>query len=288
MKKQTKHNKKRNVGIIYELLLRYVSTALIEGRMSDVKKATRIIETRFRKGTELYKEFRLFNALAQTTASDTHIVASILSEAKSAARSCDIQRLNKEKSDLIRDINYKLSNKSFYYSTIQNYRDLATIQIMLNEWRKKKIANVQKLIEFEQKVGELLLRDKSTLTLEEEIDRINAGNSSELIIKIMTEKINTKYGKDLNESQKEIIRNYAIYSQSDKEGFQNYLLKKKKEASSILENFEEVESNKILIQKVDKVRKKISSLKVENIDDQEIVKFLTVTKLVTELSKSGE
>jgi hypothetical protein len=288
MKKQTKHNKKRNVGIIYELLLRYVSNALIEGRMAEVKKATRIIETRFRKGTELYKEFRLFNALAQTTASDTHIVASILSEAKSAARSCDTQKLNKEKSDLIRDINYKLNDKSFYYSTIQNYRDLATIQIMLNEWRKKKGTNVQKLIEFEQKIGELLLRDKRTASLEEEIDRINAGNSSELIIKIMTEKINSKYGKDLNESQKEIIRNYAIYSQSDKKGFQNYLLKKKKEASLMLENFEEVESNKILIQKVDKVREKISSLKVENIDDHEIVKFLTVTKLVTELSKPGE
>ena len=60
-----KHNKKRNVGIIYELLLKHISTKLLEGNKKDAKIATRLIEKHFKKGTELYKEFRLFNALVK-------------------------------------------------------------------------------------------------------------------------------------------------------------------------------------------------------------------------------
>ena len=48
-----KHNKKRNVGIIYELLLKYISKNILEGNKVEAKKATRIVESRFKKGTEL-------------------------------------------------------------------------------------------------------------------------------------------------------------------------------------------------------------------------------------------
>ena len=76
-----KHNKKRNVGIIYELLLRYISSSLVESNKQAAKKGLTIIEKRFNKNTELYKEFRIFNALAKTTVSGTHVSAAILQEA---------------------------------------------------------------------------------------------------------------------------------------------------------------------------------------------------------------
>ena len=95
-----KHNKKRNVGIIYELLVQHITSCIVQGDVKSAKKTTRIIEQRFAKGTELYKEFRLFKALANSTVSDTHIVASILTEAKRAARNIDSAKLDKEKSDL--------------------------------------------------------------------------------------------------------------------------------------------------------------------------------------------
>ena len=43
----TKHNKKRNVGLIYELLLKHLSVCLIEGRMRDLKKTTAILIATF-------------------------------------------------------------------------------------------------------------------------------------------------------------------------------------------------------------------------------------------------
>ena len=118
------HNKKRNVGIIYEFLLRNISDSLISGDKSSAQNALKIIEKRFDKDTELYKEFRLFNALAKSTVSDSAVAAAILTEAKHAARRCDTAALDKEKSLLIRDINHKLSDSSFYHRTTARVHSL--------------------------------------------------------------------------------------------------------------------------------------------------------------------
>ena len=49
------HNKKRNVGIIYEQLVRKVSESLVEGDMDRANLVLDILKKNFRKGTELNK-----------------------------------------------------------------------------------------------------------------------------------------------------------------------------------------------------------------------------------------
>lgn len=281
-----KHNKKRNVGIIYELLVQHVTNCIIEGKKLDAKKATKIIEKRFAKNTELYKEFRLFHALANSTVSDTHVVASILNEAKRAARNIDKNKLDKEKSALIRDINYTLNRKDFFYQTVPNYRNLGSIQIALNEWRKDS-PDLGILIEFEKKIGENLLSEKKNQTIDEMENEVNASNADKLVFKLMTEKINQKYA-NLSKEEREIISHYAFYASEDTDYLKRYLNEKRDNAIRLLEDFEETENNRILIEKVDRVRNSILDLDNAVIDDNSIVKFLTITKLINELkNKEG-
>ena len=127
-----KHNKKRNVGIIYELMLRHISEKLIEGKEDEAQYALDVIGKSFNTDTEIYKEFRLFNALANSTVSSSSVAATILSEARSACRRIDRLRLDREKSCLIKEINYNLSDKNFYNRQIPNYREYASIQNLLN------------------------------------------------------------------------------------------------------------------------------------------------------------
>jgi len=279
----TKHNKKRNVGIVYELLVHHITNSILEDDKQSAKKATRIIEKRFAKGTELYKEFRLFNALANSTVSDTHVVASILTEAKRAARNIDGDKLNREKSGLLRDINYIIDKKDFFHQTIPNYRHLGSIQIALNEWRKKN-PDLGVLIEFEKKIGENLLSEKSVPSIDKMKTEIDASQSDKLVFKIMTEKINHKYS-NLSPEEREIISHYAFYSNQNEEYLRNYLNEKRNSAIQLLEDFEEIENNNILIEKVDRVRSAIISLDQNEINDQSIVKFLTITKLINELKR---
>ena len=59
------HNKKRNVGIIYEQLLAQAAKGIVENNSSMTQKAQSIIKRFFREGTELYKEHRLFKAMVE-------------------------------------------------------------------------------------------------------------------------------------------------------------------------------------------------------------------------------
>ena len=83
------HNKKRNVGLIYEQLIRYASKCLLEGKAERAETAMKIMKDHFKPGSELYKEFRLFNALVQTSVSSESLAIRVLDEAKKAALTHD-------------------------------------------------------------------------------------------------------------------------------------------------------------------------------------------------------
>tara|TARA_B100000424_G_C22901548_1_gene479451 strand:+ start:102 stop:941 length:840 start_codon:yes stop_codon:yes gene_type:complete len=275
-----KHNKKRNVGIIYELLLNHISTKLLEGDKREAKAATKLIEKHFKKGTELYKEFRLFNALAKSDITHTHTVASILNEAKIASRKLNEKKLEAEKSDLLRDINYKIADKDFYYRNIKDYRDLGLVHLALNEWRKED-RDVKRLVDLETRLGELMLREKNKINEQ----KYNASHSDRLVLKIMTEKFNNRYGEELTPDQKTIIEGYVFLSGKEPQKLKNFFESKKIDALKSLEKFEDVSENRYLLSKLDKVRKKINNLPSNDINDASVVKFLTLTKMINEIKK---
>jgi len=275
-----KHNKKRNVGIIYELLLKHISTKLLEGKQKEAKKATKLIEKHFKKNTELYKEFRLFNALAKSNITNTHTVASILNEAKIASNNLDSKTLERQKSALLKDINYNITDKDFYYRSISDYRDLGTVQLALNEWRKKD-KDIKRLVDLEVKIGELMLREKGEVNEQ----KYNASHSDRLVLKIMTEKFNRRYGEELSSDQKRIIEGYVFLSDKDPVKLQKFFAEKKKEALTSLATFEDRSKNKYLLSKLDEVRKKIIELPANIVDDANVIKFLTLTKMISETKK---
>ena len=275
-----KHNKKRNVGIIYELLLSHISTKLLEGKKKEAKIATKLIEKHFKKGTELYREFRLFNALAKSDITETHIVASILNEAKSASRNLNDKQLEREKSALLKDINYRINEKDFYYRSIDNYRDLGLVQLTLNEWRKDD-RDVKRLVDLETRLGALMLQPKNKISEQ----KYNASHSDRLVLKIMTEKFNKRYGEELSGDQKKIIEGYVFLSDKEPDDLKKFFETKKVEALDSLENFEDKSENRYLLSKLDEVRKKIQSLPTNNIDDTSVVRFLTLTKMISEIKK---
>jgi hypothetical protein len=277
----TKHNKKRNVGIIYELFTRHITSLVIEGKKKEVKKATKILERRFKKGTELYKEFRLFNALVNVSVSSQDKAVIVVENAKKEILRIDNKKLNQEKSKLIKEINYELKDKDFYYRSIPYYREYANLQNLFNEWRKKDHSNLKNLIEKEEKAISWLLCEKKVI----EETSTDVSSTSSLVLNIMNEKINKKY-VSLTKDQKQIIRNYALYSDTDKERFKSFLVENKAKALKEIENFKIACDNQIILEKIDNVKNKIQSLNVEPNSDQEIIKFLTVSSLINELKEN--
>lgn len=278
-----KHNKKRNIGIVYELLLRHISSNLIENNISEVKKATKIIETHFHKKSPLYREFRLVNALINSDVRNTEIAATIMTEAKDAARRIDREEIDKAKSKLIRDINYTLKDQSFYYRSIPNYVDYANVQNLVSEWGKKDKSDLKKMVILESKVVDVLLKEKTKKDVFHEKRELDSSHSDKLVVKLMTEKINQKYD-NMSFEQKEIIKNYALYSgEKNKSKLISFLSEQKQSCLNKLKIFENQNKNDFISKKINSVREKIITLNENDISDASIVKFMTLTDLVKEM-----
>ena len=79
MSNKIKHNKKRNVGLIHEQLIRFASQNLVQGDKSKANLAINILENNFVEGSELHREFRLFNALVHTHVPTADLAKQIIS-----------------------------------------------------------------------------------------------------------------------------------------------------------------------------------------------------------------
>ena len=278
------HNKKRNVGIIYEQLVRKISEALVDGDMNRANLVLGILKNNFKKKTELYKEFRLFNALVKTTVSSDSIATRILSEAKNAAQDHDAATLRKEKSRLIKEINHTLDDDGFYSTRIESYRTYATIQTLLNDWRNPPRADIKRVALYEDKIHSWLITEKSTTELED----LKSDDIDKLTVKIMREKFNKRYGMTLTENQRSLIREMVFSKETGDGSVARSLMKEQKEAVvSLIQKYERNCTSKYSLKKVPLVLEAVRSLDTDNISDENVARFLTTIKLGTELAEES-
>ena len=273
------HNKKRNVGIIYEQLLRTMAESLIVDETEKYRKALNIIRKHFRQGTQLYREFRLFNALVKTSVNKESLATRILQEAKTAALDFDSSQLRKEKAALIKDINYILADSSFYNQRIREYREYATIQTLLNDWRAPQ-SNIPRIADYENKVCDMLLTEKKDIPL----DVLQDDDVSALAVRLMTEKFNKRYGSQLNDEQQTLIKEYVFSTRhGETKEFKGYLNELKASLSIELDLYSNNCKNEILNEKMNKVHGAVATLDTGLINDETVSRFLLVSQLKSEI-----
>ena len=265
--------------MIYELLLHRISTCLVEKDTRGSQSAIKILKKHFKSGTELYKEFRLFNALVKTTVSAPGVATSILREAKQASRSLDLSKLEKEKSALIRDINYKIGS-DFYNGRVNEYRTYATIQTLLNDWRLHENADLSRMAKYESHIVSWLITEKNEIDILSDDDL----ESDALIVKIMTEKLNKKFNSVFNDEQKDIVREYIFStSKNSYDDLREKLIILKQESLEYLDSYLSETSNAIISEKSTRVRDRIFEESLDDINDATIERFLLLSQLRHEL-----
>ena len=271
------HNKKRNVGIIFEQLVRYASKAIVENNETGANKVLKITNKYFNEKTELYKEYRLFNALYSTTLPSESLATRIISEAKIASKNFDPKKLYKEKSSLIHEINYSFDDPSFYNQRVTSYKTLATIQQLLNSWRSDGV-DVDKQAIFESKLHNWLMAEKKTTNLNE----MKTQDVNNLTVNIMTRKFNDYFGDNLLPEQSNLIKDY-IFSMDKEDKITEIFQKRKSDCLSELKDYETLCESPIIKEKISLVEEKINSLPTTNIDDKIVSQYLTLMKLSNEL-----
>ena len=274
------HNKKRNVGLVYEFLVRYVSRSLVEGRSDDAQKAVSILNRRFKPGTQLYNEFRLFNSLLVTHVSSGNVVNSILSEAKHATRRLNIKQLDNEKSKLIREINHTLQDPNFFNQSLTDYKMYATIQSLLKDWRSS-TPDIAKVAVLEDNLTEWILTKKQGI---KDLESQKSKDVNDTIISVMSEKISKKYHGVLNDSQQDLIKEYVISIDGNNDKLSSVMSDIRTATQSSIKNYMSSNSDSFINEKFDNVLKIISSSDINMINDVNISHHLSFLKLVEEIA----
>lgn len=282
--KPSKHNKRRNAGLLYEFLVRNISVSLVEGKNDKSALALQALNRFFKPGTELFKEFRLLYALMKSEISNVGVASSILGEAKSAARSHDAIRLEKEKSSLIKFINHKLDDGSFWDQPIQEYRMLATVQTLINDWRIGTDAPLDRVAQYEDQLTKWMTEARVKPTVHEEL----AGTPGEnrLVFKLMMKKLNEKYGVAISGEQRSILKEYVFVMSTDRD--YSSLKKKLQELKnstivSLEEYMTKTDENTYIHQRLSEAKREIELESLDEINDTVITKFMLCVKLVSEL-----
>jgi len=270
------HNKKRNVGIIYEQLLATAARGIVESNTKTTSKAKKLISRFYNEDTEIYREHRLFKALIEPHIEDGSLATKILGEAKRAAQMHNEPRLRREKSRLIKEINYSFG-KEFYSQKVKDYTKYATVQTLLNDWRNG--ADVHRIALYESKVHKILTEDKSPKTLQSEQNK----EVDNLVVKVMTDKYNEKYGKQLTEVQQMLVKQYVFAENGNSKGFKNMLSRIQETVLRDLTDYDNQCYNSHVASKINEVKEDIRSLDITSLDDQTMTRFLTLCDLSEQL-----
>lgn len=219
-----KHNKKRNVGLLVEFLSLHMSVCLVEQRVDDSNKAKKIWRKYFSKGSELYKEYSVFNSLYTANLSNREIAIRLLERSKAQCEKINVQKLDAEKTALIKECNENLNDSNFYNRPVRDYKNIATIQILINSYSGKNPLGLRETVELEDKVVDHILNKKKVpnKSLSESVLRLRTDDVDTLVVKIMQEKFEEKYKKVLSEEQQKIVSLYS-FSEKDEAAKKNLL-----------------------------------------------------------------
>lgn len=274
-----KHNKLRNTGLLFELLVRTITADALSNKNSP---AVDILKKHFVK-SELGKEYKLYETVFKNTSISEAKAESILNTVLNASCNLNKETLRREKYNLIKEIKQSYNLDEFFKAKIPNYKAHAALYILMETFENKE-ADLNQIV-----ANKLTLLEHLSVvpnnTPKEEILEEFKGYDKELRIltyKILLDKFNKKYD-NLSENQKLILKEYinSVDNVAKLRDFYNETAKNLKKEVAILNRKTSDPIIKIKLNEVVNLLKPIS--KTNNVKNDDVVNLLQYCELINEL-----
>lgn len=281
-----KHSKYKNTGILFEILVRQITSDTLSGRDS---KATHILKKYFVK-TELGKEYKLYETLFKhknlTEGKAEIIINSIIESSRNLNRGT----LKRQKYNLIKEISEHYNLEDFFKTKLSSYKVHAALYTLVEIYNSENLSNPTQIIE--NKIA--LLESLTTHTVNKqkvENDLMVEFQSYDkdlriLTYKVMLEKFNGKY-ENLNDNQKSILKEFinAVDSTPKLKEFYN---EKIQEIKNELTKITKKVKDKVVQIKLNEVNNILLPLgKKANVENDNLVNLLQYYSLLEELQKTN-
>jgi len=232
MKANVKHNKIRNTGILFELLVRKITSDTLDNRSNDT--AVKLMKEYFNSKTELGKELILYRSFFNAQQLSETKAFELLNVLISQRKKLNEIALNTQKYKLIREIKNNYDLKEFLNARIPSYKVYASVykvfDSVVNEIQD--FNEIEGMVEakftiVEHLSGKMISKEIKNDTVLYETVKGQEEDLRLLTYKILMEKFNQKY-VGLNDRQKDLLREY-IYNVSNSVALRTYATNMAKE-----------------------------------------------------------
>jgi len=279
---QVKHSKYKNTGILFELLVRQITTDTLDGKDSPAKD---ILKKYFVK-TELGREYKLYETLLKKTtlteAKANVVVSTLVDSSKALNRGV----LKRQKYNLISEIQKNYDLNTFFNHKLPNYKVYAAFYTLLEITHSQTPTNPEQSISNKITILEHLTaaQIKGNVIKDEVLEEVEKSDKDVkfLAYKILMEKFNDKYN-DLSLNQKLILKEY-INSVDNTPRLKEFYTNKINEIRTELKNINKKTKNPVTQIKINEIISVINPpAKNAKITDNDLVDLLQYCDLINEL-----
>ena len=274
-----KHSKFKNTGLLFELLVRQITSDTLEGKNST---AINILKKYF-VNTELGKEYRLYEqvtAYKNLTEAKADMIINTLIEASTKLKRSEIR---KQKYNLVREIKDGYNVEKFFKAQVANYKVFAALNNLIENQSSEKVAP-ETVINNKLTILEHLTKTPIVIQADELMEEYK-GYSKDLRIltyKMLLDKFNEKYDH-LTGKQKEVLRE-VITSVDNTDKLKEYYNSRITEVQSLLQGKITSIKDEVLKIKITEIIKYVKPLeKTEKVTNDCIINLLQYYELVNEL-----
>ena len=274
-----KHSKFKNTGLLFELLVRQITSDTLEGKNSA---AINILKKYF-VNTELGKEYRLYEqvtAYKNLSEAKAEMVINTLVETSTKLKRSEIR---KQKYNLVREIKDSYNVEKFFKAKVTNYKVFAALNNLIENQSSDKVVP-ETVINNKITILEHLTKT-TTLVQTDELMEEYKGYGKDLRIltyKMLLDKFNEKYDH-LTVKQKEVLRE-VITSVDNTDKLKEYYNTRIVEVRGLLEQKTSKIKDEVLKIKITEVLKYVKPLeKTEKVTNDANINLLQYYELVNEL-----
>jgi hypothetical protein len=278
-----KHNKFRNTGVLFELLVRQIASDTLANTDS---KAVRIVKKYFHNN-EIAKEHKLYHTILTAPRLSEGKAEVLINTTVDLAKKLNKETLLKEKYNLIKEVKKHYNLESFFKAKVNNYKVLAAAYTLFESSMETKFVEPKQVV-----INKLTLMEHITKKqlIKEETNEVAIELAKEdknvriLAYRMLIEKFNSKYST-LSNRQKLVLKEF-INNISNPEHLKVYinenLNKIKIELSDLIKQVDD-KTTEIKLNEVITLIKPISAK--SSVKDEHLVSLLQYQQLAEEIKK---
>ena len=279
---QVKHSKYKNTGILFELLVRQITTDTLDGKDSPAKD---ILKKYFVK-SELGREYKLYETLLKKTSLTEGKANVVVSTLVDSSKILNRGAIKRQKYNLISEIQKHYNINEFFNHKLPNYKMYAAFYTLLEITHTPEAVDPEQAINNKVTILEHLTAAKITEgKVRDEVmsEFENADKDVRLLAyKMVLENFNEKYDT-LHPKQKSILKEY-ITSIDNTPRLREFYTNKVTEIKSELATLNKKTKNQATKIKINEIITVITPpAKNARITDNDLVDLLQYYDLINEL-----